>query len=89
MPKARPCRTRRSSSSAASCASLSSSTKNSWNSSTISRMRGRAAVGPGGIAVAVDVLHAGLAEPVAAVLQLGVEPLEHAEAELALALDRR
>ncbi len=29
---------------AASCASLSSSTKNSWNSSTISRMRGRGGV---------------------------------------------
>ena len=66
MPNARPCRTRRSSSSAASCASLSSSTKNSWNSSTISRMRGIGVVRPG-LAVAVQVLHAGVAEHVAAV----------------------
>ena len=63
MPNARPCRTRRSSQRAASCASLSSSTKNSWNSSTISRMRGKGRE-PGGVAIAVDVLHAGLAEPV-------------------------
>ena len=48
MPKARPWRTRRSSRSAASWASLSSSTKNSWNSSTISRMRGRGGV-PGAL----------------------------------------
>ena len=40
MPKARPCRTSRSSSSAASCDTLSSSTNSSWNSSTISSARG-------------------------------------------------
>ena len=42
----------------------------------------------GHVAIAVDVLHAGVAEPVGPQPQLGVEPLEHADAELALALDR-
>ena len=87
MPNARPCRTRRSSKSAASWASLSSSTKNSWNSSTTSRMRGSGRRA-GSIPIAVDVLHAGIAEPVGPQPQLGVQPLEDAEAELALALDR-
>ena len=44
-------------------------------------------VGPR-LAEALEVLHADLAEQVAAALQLDVQPLEHAEAELALALDR-
>ena len=42
----------------------------------------------GGVAVAVQVLHAGVAEPVGPQAHLDVEPLEHADAELALALDR-
>ena len=42
----------------------------------------------GYVAKAVDVLHAGLAEPVGTHAQLGVQPLQDAEAELALALDR-
>ena len=42
--------------------------------------------GPG-FAVASQVLHAELAEELAAVLELDIEPLEHAQAELALALD--
>ena len=42
----------------------------------------------GGVAIAVDVLHAGIAEPVGTQAKLGVQPLEHADAELALALDR-
>ena len=42
----------------------------------------------GGIAVAVDLLDAGVAEPLGPHAQLGVEPLEDAQAELALALDR-
>ena len=50
-------------------------------------MRGRGGAF-GDVAVAVHVLHAGVAEPVGAQAQLGVEPLEHADAELALALDR-
>ena len=41
----------------------------------------------GGVAIAVQVLHAGVAEPVGPQPHLGVEPLEHADAELALALD--
>ena len=40
-----------------------------------------------GLAEAAEVLHAGVAEEVAPEFQLGVEPLEHAQAELALALD--
>ena len=40
-----------------------------------------------GLAEAVQVLHAGVAELVAAISQLGVQPLQHAQAELALALD--
>ena len=86
MPNARPWRTSRSSSSAASWAILSSSTKNSWNSSTISRMRGSGSPALA-VAIAGEVLHAGVAEQLAAALQLGVEPLQHAQAELALALD--
>ena len=50
-------------------------------------MRGRGGAS-GYVAVAVYVLHAGVAKPVGAQAQLGVEPLEHADAELALALDR-
>ena len=42
----------------------------------------------GSVAIAVEVLHAGVAEPVGPQPHLGVEPLEHADAELALALDR-
>ena len=42
----------------------------------------------GDVAVAVQVLHARVAEPVGPQAQLGVEPLEHADPELALALDR-
>ena len=45
----------------------SSSTKNSWNSSTISIIRGQPHVGPGA-AEAVQVLHALVAEQVAAAL---------------------
>ena len=56
MPNARPWRTRRSSSSAASWASLSSSTKNSWNSSTMSRMRGHGRLVRVGVAVAGEVV---------------------------------
>ena len=41
----------------------------------------------GGVAIAVQVLHAGVAEPVGPQPHLDVEPLEHADAELALALD--
>ena len=40
-----------------------------------------------GLRIAVQVLHARLAEAFAADLQLGVQPLQHAQAELALALD--
>ena len=43
-------------------------------------------LGPG-LAVAGQVLAAQLAEDLAALLELDVEPLEHAQAELALALD--
>ena len=50
-------------------------------------MRGIGVAGRGR-AIAGEVLHADLAEDVAADLQLGVEPLQHAQAELALALDR-
>ena len=64
----------------------SSSTNSSWNSSTISRMRGSAAAGLGG-AEALEVLHAQAAEQVAAVAQLGVEALQHAQAEFPLAFD--
>src|ERR1035441_7699459 len=46
MPKARPCRTIRSSSSDAVCDMRSSSTKNSWNSSMISNDRGIGSVPP-------------------------------------------
>ena len=45
MPNARPWRTSRSSSRLAACESWSSSTKNSWNSSIISRMRGSLSFG--------------------------------------------
>ena len=48
------------------------------------RQGGRA----GGVAVAGHVLHAGVAEPVGAEAELGIQPLEHADAEFALALDR-
>ena len=64
----------------------SSSTNNSWNSSIISRMRGQLLVGLA-VAKALEVLHAQAAELIAAGAQLGVEPLQHAQAELPLALD--
>ena len=65
----------------------SSSVKNSWNSSIISRVRGIGSVPPAAL-VAGDVLHPELAEQVAAALQLLVDPLQHAQPELAVALDR-
>ena len=86
MPNARPWRTRRSSSSDASWASLSSSVKNSWNSSTISRMRGVVSLRPGG-PVAGQIVHAGVAEVFAALAEDAIEPLQDAQAELPLALD--
>ncbi len=69
------------------CASLSSSTKNSWNSSTIKRSRGSGGVparcgsrsGPGRP-------RRGTGRPAQRIG--GVEPLQHADPELALALDR-
>ena len=42
----------------------------------------------GSIAITAEVLHAGIAEPVGPQPHLHVQPLEHADAELALALDR-
>ena len=59
--------------------------KNSWNSSTIRMMRGNV------VFVAVseprEVVAPGRAEAVTAVAEFGVEPLQHAQAEFALALD--
>ena len=52
----------------------------------ISSERGIGSVPPA-LLVAGDVLHAELAEDVAAPLQLLVHALEHAEAKLAVALD--
>ena len=43
---------------------------------------------PGRVAVAGQVLHAGVAEPVGAQAKLGVQSFENADAEFALALDR-
>ena len=76
----------RSSSSEAVCEMRSSSTKNSWNSSMISSERGHRLRAAGAL-VAGDVLHAELAEQVAAALQFLVHALQHAQAELAVALD--
>ncbi len=42
----------------------------------------------GCVPIAVDVLHAGIAEPVGAQAELGIQALQDAEPELALALDR-
>ena len=86
MPKARPWRTMRSRSSDALCAIVSSSTKNSWNSS-IMQQRARHRLGAAGAFVAGDVLHAELAEHIAAPLQFLIHALEHAQAEFAVALD--
>ena len=52
-----------------------------------SRMRGRLLASAVRGAVAGEVVDAGVAELVAALLQDAVEPLQHAQAELALALD--
>ena len=76
----------RSKSSDAVCAMVSSSTKNSWNSSMM-QQRARHRLGAAGALVAGDVLHAELAEHVAAPLQLFIHALEHAERKLAVALD--
>ena len=48
----------------------------------------RAGGRPRGVPIAVQVLHAGVAESVGPLAHLDVEPLEHADPELALALDR-
>ena len=42
----------------------------------------------GSITITTEVLHAGIAEPVGPQPHFQVQPLEHADAELALALDR-
>ena len=42
----------------------------------------------GSIAITAEVLHAGIAEPVGPQPHFQVQPLEHADAELALAFDR-
>ena len=64
----------------------SSSTNSSWNSSITSRIRGSLASGWAS-RKPFRSCTAQLAEQVAAASQLGVQPLQHAQAELPLALD--
>ena len=88
MPNARPWRTRRSSSSAASCAILVLLDEVLLELVDDQQRARHRLVGRGVAPVAGEVLHANqIAEAVAAALQLLVEALQHAEAELAIALD--
>jgi hypothetical protein len=76
----------RSKSSEAFCAMESSSTKNSWNSSIISKVRGIGS-GAAGFLVPRDILDSQPSEKIPSPLQFFIDPLEHAETELAIALD--
>ena len=76
----------RSNNNEASCATASSSVKNSWNSSMSSSVRG---IGSAAGACVCNPPHPARrpAEQFAAAFQLGIHPLQHAERELAVALD--
>ena len=87
MPNARPCRTRRSSRSADLLRDLVVLDEELLELVDDEQDAGQGVAALVGLAVAVEVLDAEVAERVAAVLQLDVEPLQHAQAELALALD--
>ena len=87
MPKARPWRTMRSKSSDAVCA-ICVVLDEELLELVDDQQRARHRLGAAGLLVAGDVLHAELAEHVAAPLQFLVHALQHAQRKLAIALDR-
>ena len=87
MPNARPCRTRRSSSSAGVLRQLVVLAEELLELVDDQQRPRHRQLRPA-LAVGGQVLHARLAEQLAAAGQLRVEPLQHAQAELAVAFDR-
>ena len=86
MPKARPCRTRRSKQQGRFLGDAIVLDEQFLELVDDEQDAGKLVVGLG-VAKALEVLHSQPAEQVAAVAQLGVQPLQDAQAELAFAFD--